>query len=284
MNDVFAAWLADRNDLTVVSGRRGLVIEHRGVTVETRQRVERIGLLVDIHVAEDAGDLSWLHRWLGLNYPGVRMSDDRTEDDGIIRLRATIREEGIDAETCAVVLGQIVAAALDVPWVSAHPPEFDEWGGWRTGFEDMAYTLAVAGLPVPPVPWHLRPAIARVSHWMWSTSEFEPTELYFAETPAGTDDPASAEAKGVGRDVFTFGHIGHGMNSYFLAYHLRLDGRDVRRRFGYGGIYMNDRSERAGVVEGIERLRQDIDILQQGPIQTPRAAPRRGRSSSPAET
>jgi hypothetical protein len=105
-----------------------------------------------------------------------------------------------------------------------------------------------AGLRLPPVPRELAPRLTELSEWQYASAPVELTDRAGFLAAAG-DVAASAE---VG-----FGHVGHGIASWWLCYRLIRGPLAVFLRLSYGGVHTDN--EAAGsffnaTVERIEEL------------------------------
>jgi hypothetical protein len=105
-----------------------------------------------------------------------------------------------------------------------------------------------AGLRPPPVPRELAGGLTELDEWQFASAPVELTDRAdFLVRARGADAPAE-----VG-----FGHVGHGITSWWLCYRLIHGPLAVFVRIGYGGAY--DDHDASGeffnaTVEAIERL------------------------------
>lgn len=97
------------------------------------------------------------------------------------------------------------------------------------------------GLRLPPVPRELIPELDEFSEWTWGSEPLNLEDLNgFLEDvrqPGGDAEVA-------------FGHVGHGVSSYWLCYRLKLDALAVFVRQGYGGTY-NDNEAALPVINAV---------------------------------
>lgn len=105
-----------------------------------------------------------------------------------------------------------------------------------------------AGMRLPPVPPELADRLQEQAEWQFSTDLVELTDREgFLATAR---DPATPTQIG-------FGHVGHGITSWWLCYRLIRDSIAVFLRQSFGGVY-NDHEASLGIinptVEQIEKL------------------------------
>src|SRR5262245_8932600 len=97
--------------------------------------------------------------------------------------------------------------------------------------EDAFLQYQENGLRLPPVPRELVPALDEFSDWYWGSDRLDLTDLpgflQGAEQPGGEPEVA-------------FGHVGHGVSSWWLCYRLKLDALAVFLRQSYGGVYADN--------------------------------------------
>jgi hypothetical protein len=105
-----------------------------------------------------------------------------------------------------------------------------------------------AGLRLPPVPRELIADLDEFSNWYWGSDELNLTDL-----PGFLDDAR----KPGGASEVAFGHTGHGVNSWWLCYRVKLDALAVFIRLSYGGVYTDNDAAAAhfnAVAETLESL------------------------------
>ncbi len=88
-----------------------------------------------------------------------------------------------------------------------------------------------AGLRLPPVPPALAAELIEQDEWQFGTQEVDLTDRagFLADARA----PQALAQVG-------FGHVGHGVNSWFLCYRLIEGPLAVFVRLGFGGVYDPD--------------------------------------------
>ena len=116
-------------------------------------------------------------------------------------------------------------------------------GGW----DDLVATFTASGLPVPPVPVALRPALERRGEWFWSTRPLDRGDLY---------DPhlLMDEATWPGPDYIAIARVGHGVNSHFLSCQAVFGPVALFAQTGWGGVYMDQERQAAEVTAQLERV------------------------------
>lgn len=101
--------------------------------------------------------------------------------------------------------------------------------------EEAFFHYRKQGLRVPPVPHTLVPALVRRSAGV------------FTSTPMSLEDRAGALALAVdpkAPEQVGFGHIGHGIASWFYCCRLMTASLAVYLRVGYGSAYGDEESDR----------------------------------------
>jgi hypothetical protein len=102
--------------------------------------------------------------------------------------------------------------------------------------EEAFFLYRDAGLRLPPIPAELAPKLEEVAEWLFATGDIDVMDLAgFLE--AARQPEAEPEV--------AFGHVGHGIASWFLCYRLIIDPLAVfvRQRFGAA----TDDAEEGGV-------------------------------------
>jgi hypothetical protein len=105
-----------------------------------------------------------------------------------------------------------------------------------------------AGLRLPPVPVELADRLLEQAEWWFGTDaeDLNDRDGFLA----AARDPATPPQIG-------FGHVGHGITSWWLCYRLILDPLGVFLRHSFGGVY-NDHEASLGIinpiVEQVEKL------------------------------
>ena len=104
--------------------------------------------------------------------------------------------------------------------------------------EDAFIDYRDAGLRLPPVPLDLVADLDEYGDFFYGS---EKLDLFDRQ---GFHD--SAMAAGGDRQI-AFGHVGHGVNSWFLCYRLQLDSLAVYTRLPFGGVYNDDEAALPGL-------------------------------------
>ena len=105
-----------------------------------------------------------------------------------------------------------------------------------------------AGLRSPPVPPELADRVQEQAEWQFSTDLVELTDR--TGFMAAVRDPATPAQIG-------FGHVGHGITSWWLCYRLIRDSLAVFLRHSYGGVYSDNEASGSffnSIIERIEEL------------------------------
>jgi hypothetical protein len=91
--------------------------------------------------------------------------------------------------------------------------------------EEAFFLYRDAGLRLPPIPAELAPKLEEVAEWLFASSDVDLMDL------AGFVEAAN---KPEAEPEVAFGHVGHGVASWFLCYRLIIDPLAVflRQRFG----------------------------------------------------
>jgi hypothetical protein len=208
----------------------------------------------------------WLPRWLAVRaefFEPAVLRLTQTERGATVSVYVGVARGVPDNAEYERAFASVVSAARAVQFAMRYPPEIDPWGQWRGGFDDMVLTLATADLPIPPVPSPLRPAVVRIGPWQWSTTEIDPLKLYLGPPSYAEASPSEVEG---GSDSFTFAHVGHGVNSYFLVYRLCYGKNHIWEQHGWGGAYANARLERADLHAAIGDLHRRVEEVMYGQL------------------
>ncbi|WP_327000043.1 hypothetical protein OHA72_33555 [Dactylosporangium sp. NBC_01737] len=102
-------------------------------------------------------------------------------------------------------------------------------------WDELVARFTASGLPVPPVPEVLRPALRTPQPWCWSTRDIDPMRMYLFESGFLVDVLA-----GRAPDYVAVSHAGHGTNSYAVNFHLVHGNLAVLMQVGWGGIYTDN--------------------------------------------
>jgi hypothetical protein len=126
-----------------------------------------------------------------------------------------------------------------------------------TVLEEAFQTYSDAGLRLPPVPLDMTESLDELSgDWHFGTADLPLTDR--ADFLAAAADPATPPQLG-------FGHMGHGVSSWWLCYRLIRGPLALFVRQSYGGVYDDEESSRAAVnnlVPDLEELIVGADLAQ----------------------
>jgi hypothetical protein len=114
--------------------------------------------------------------------------------------------------------------------------------------EDAFVQYDEAGLRLPPVPRALVAELDEFDDWYWGSEQLDLTDV------SGFWDAARQPG---GESAVAFGHLGHGVSSWWLCYRLQLADLAVFIRQGYGGVYADaaaDGPRVSAVYEQLESL------------------------------
>ncbi len=104
------------------------------------------------------------------------------------------------------------------------------------------------GLRLPPVPRELVDELDEFADWRWGSEDLNLENV---------DGFLEAARKPDGEPVVAFGHVGHGVSSWWLCYLLLRDSIAIYVRLAYGGAYEDTEANLPGinaVAAGIETL------------------------------
>lgn len=104
--------------------------------------------------------------------------------------------------------------------------------------EDAFLQYQENGLRLPPVPRNLVDELDEFADWRWGNEDFN------LEDREGLIDAARQPG---GEDEVAFGHVGHGVSSWWLCYRLKLDALAVYVRLAYGGAYEDAEAALPGI-------------------------------------
>jgi hypothetical protein len=108
-----------------------------------------------------------------------------------------------------------------------------------------------AGLRLPPVPNGLAGALHEYAEWEFGTEFADLTNQ--AGFLAAARDPATPSQVG-------FGHVGHGIASWWLCYRLIADSCAVYFRQSFGGAYDDHEASRSFINPIIDRIAELIRL------------------------
>jgi hypothetical protein len=125
------------------------------------------------------------------------------------------------------------------------------------GWTDLVETFRSRGLPVPPVPASLRPALKRRGPWCWATSDGVTGLGMYSWSMEEVE--AVLTGQGARHSYLAVSHAGHGINSYAVTYHLVYLGLAVFLQDGWGGIYMDNDAQAASLADMFRRCQALIE-------------------------
>jgi hypothetical protein len=125
-----------------------------------------------------------------------------------------------------------------------------------SGFDQMRQLLEKAGLTAPPVPAPLAEHLTERGKWFYATREIDPGRMYSPPRYA-----AEVVADSV-QDYAAFAHVGHGINSYEIVYHLVYGRLALFTGTGWGGVYMDNEKSSAAVRDQFRRCAELVDLVQ----------------------
>jgi hypothetical protein len=123
--------------------------------------------------------------------------------------------------------------------------------GHTTGVQDW---FTSRGLPTPPVPEPLRPALRERGRACWATREIDPYHMYMWHPQFVEDVLADRVA-----DYVAACHWGHGANSYMINYHLVYGRLAVIMQTPWGGVYTDNAREARDLAGHWARLAAILD-------------------------
>lgn len=141
------------------------------------------------------------------------------------------------------------------------------------GYADMVATLQEMGVDLPVIPERLRTQTIRFRAGVWATQPFT-ADLLHRLVP---DDDLSL-------DGFALGHVGHGWNSWYIAYSRWSAGSLAQGREHWGGIGWS-RNDPAAVARMFTAVEENLaDAVLRGELYTRREQVNtRGRKATPEE-
>jgi hypothetical protein len=124
----------------------------------------------------------------------------------------------------------------------------DDEGDEPSALEEAFVRYQENGLRLPPVPRELVDELDEFAEWRWGSEDLDLEDrdgfLAAARTPGGENEVA-------------FGHVGHGVSSWWLCYRLKLDALAVFVRLGYGGAY-DDTEETVPAINATTAALEDL--------------------------
>ena len=118
-----------------------------------------------------------------------------------------------------------------------------------SALEDAFVRYQENGLRLPPVPRDLVDELDEFADWRWGSEDInlEDRESFL-----------DAAHKPGGQAEIAFGHVGHGVSSWWLCYLLRTDALAVYLRLAYGGVYQDSEETTARANEAAAALEELI--------------------------
>ncbi len=117
-----------------------------------------------------------------------------------------------------------------------------------SALEDAFRRYQENGLRLPPVPRELVGELDEFVDWRWGTGDINLENV---------DAFLEAARQPGGEPVVAFGHVGHGVSSWWLCYFLLRDSIAIYVRLAYGGAYEDTEANLPAinaVAAGIETL------------------------------
>jgi hypothetical protein len=108
------------------------------------------------------------------------------------------------------------------------PPADDDDDDEPSALEDAFVRYQENGLRLPPVPRDLVDELDEFADWRWGSEDLNLEDR---------DGFVEAAHQAGGEREVAFGHVGHGVSSWWLCYLLKLDALAVYVRLAYGGVY-----------------------------------------------
>jgi hypothetical protein len=104
----------------------------------------------------------------------------------------------------------------------------------------------------------LKPRLERRDEWFWSTRQMDRSELY---------DPRLIEQEATSPvpDYVAIGHVGHGVNSYFVTYQAVVGPVALFVQTGWGGVYMDSAEQTVRLAAHFEAIAKVLDLAHSRP-------------------
>jgi hypothetical protein len=131
------------------------------------------------------------------------------------------------------------------------------------GFDQMRRQLEDVGLCAPPVPDDLAPALTKRGEWFYASREMEPGRMYSPPRYAAEVVAAPVE------DYVALCHIGHGIASYEIVYHLVYGQLALFTGTSWGGVYVDKEESSATVRKQFRRCAELLAAFQAARDQLP---------------
>lgn len=124
------------------------------------------------------------------------------------------------------------------------------------GLDQMRRQLEQAGLCAPPVPDELAAHLVERGKWFYATRDMNPGDMY------SPPRYAAEVVAGPVQNYVALCHIGHGINSYEIVFHLVYGQLGLFTGTGWGGAYMDPEESSAAVREQFRRCAELVALFQ----------------------
>ena len=124
------------------------------------------------------------------------------------------------------------------------------------GVDQMRQLLEQAGLSAPPIPDPFTADLTECDKWFYSTRKIERGKMYSPPRYA-----AEVVAHPV-EDYVALSHVGHGINSYEIVYHLVYGQLAVFTGTGWGGGYMDSDKASAAVRKQFQQCTELVKLFE----------------------
>jgi hypothetical protein len=129
-----------------------------------------------------------------------------------------------------------------------------------TGWTQMTLAFESRGLPVPPAPPVLRPALRSCGDWCWATRPTEDHDLYLFR-PLPTEELFTGPVD----DYLAASQSGPGTRSYTISYDLVYRDLAIFIQVGWGGRYADSAAAASRLGSVFTRCQRLIDIADRRP-------------------
>jgi hypothetical protein len=126
---------------------------------------------------------------------------------------------------------------------------------WGEGYVSLVSYFVSCGLVLPPIPEALRGRLLQVDSMIWATRHVTRRDLYGFDVNEIISEIASDPLD----EYVAIGHVGTGINLYFLTYQMVSGPLAVLLQHGLGGVYMDPVASRIELAEDYLRARQLVD-------------------------
>ena len=122
-----------------------------------------------------------------------------------------------------------------------------------------------AGLVLPTVPTFLVNAFHRIGDWLYGSRDVDFWKMY-----SFWEYPLEAMVSEPPRDYVAIGHVGHGINSYAIAYQLVYGQIACFVQSAWGGVYMDSTAATAIARQKLEKCSELAKLAESGSYAGPR--------------